>query len=138
MRMNWFQSNKATFKPMKKFFSNPKRQALQQHAMDTLGFGNMKEAVQLPEGEDLNEWLAVNVVDFYKQLSMLYATVTEFCTPETCPQMTAGPGYKYLWSDGRSKPKEVPACEYIRLLFEWVENQLDDETIFPSMEVNDG
>ncbi|KAH0787033.1 MOB kinase activator-like 1 [Histomonas meleagridis] len=132
--MNWFQSSsKATFKPMKKFFSNPKRQALQQHAMDTLGFGNMKEAVQLPEGEDLNEWLAVNVVDFYKQLSMLYATVTEFCTPETCPQMTAGPGYKYLWSDGRSKPRDVPACEYIKLLFEWVENQLDDEAIFPSM-----
>jgi hypothetical protein len=26
-------------------------------------------------GEDLNEWLAVNTVDFYNAISMLYATL---------------------------------------------------------------
>lgn len=26
----------------------------------TLGSGNLREAVKLPPGEDLNEWLAVN------------------------------------------------------------------------------
>ena len=26
-------------------------------------------AVMLPEGEDLNEWLAVNTVDFFNQVS---------------------------------------------------------------------
>lgn len=30
------------------------------HASQTLGSGNIKLAVQLPEGEDLNEWIAVN------------------------------------------------------------------------------
>ena len=30
------------------------------HASRTLGSGNIKVAVQLPEGEDLNEWIAVN------------------------------------------------------------------------------
>ena len=52
----------------------------------------------LPEGEDLNEWLAVHgetaqpkylvfsedvglfsAVDFFNHLNMLYGTVTEFC-----------------------------------------------------------
>ncbi|OHS97091.1 MOB kinase activator 1A [Tritrichomonas foetus] len=95
----------------------------------------MKEAVQLPEGEDLNEWLAVNVADFYNQLSMLYATITEFCTPQTCKSMTAGPSYKYLWQEGPKYPKpvELPACEYIGNLMDWVDAQLENEQIFPSM-----
>ena len=70
------------------------------------GSGNLRLAVQLPEGEDLNEWLAVHgaclryilcplsqrrltgwrrsraAVDFFNHLNMLYGTVTEFCTPQ--------------------------------------------------------
>lgn len=30
------------------------------HAAVTLGSGNLRLAVMLPEGEDLNEWVAVN------------------------------------------------------------------------------
>lgn len=37
-----------------------KQYALKKYADSTLGSGNLKQAVQLPEGEDLNEWLAVN------------------------------------------------------------------------------
>lgn len=33
---------------------------LQKHIDATLGSGNLREAVRLPPGEDLNEWLAVN------------------------------------------------------------------------------
>lgn len=36
---------------------------LMKHASRTLGSGNMKLAVQLPDGEDLNEWIAVNSKD---------------------------------------------------------------------------
>ena len=38
---------------------------LKRHIEATLGQGNIREAVRLPPGEDLNEWLAVNTVDFY-------------------------------------------------------------------------
>lgn len=88
----------------------------------TLGSGNLKEAVRLPPGEDINEWLAVNsmyiyfswtykyffsmyftnkklmamfyeivAVDFFNQVNLLYGTLAEFCTPTTCPTMSAGP-----------------------------------------------
>ena len=30
------------------------------HAEATLGSGDLRQAVMLPEGEDLNEWVAVN------------------------------------------------------------------------------
>lgn len=33
---------------------------LRQFAEATLGSGSLRKAVKLPEGEDLNEWLAVN------------------------------------------------------------------------------
>jgi MOB kinase activator 1 len=42
--------------------------------MDTLGPGNQRNAVQLPEGDDINEWRAVNMVDFHNELSMLSAS----------------------------------------------------------------
>lgn len=45
----------------------------------------------MPPGEDLNEWLAVNTVDFYNAISVLFGTLEEFCTCSTCPVMSAGP-----------------------------------------------
>jgi MOB kinase activator 1 len=39
---------------------------LRQFAEATLGSGSLRKAVKLPEGEDLNEWLAVNGKDILK------------------------------------------------------------------------
>lgn len=72
-------------------------QTLKQHIDITLGQGNIKEAVLLPPGEDLNEWLAVNTVDFYNAISVLYGTLQEFCTARSCPVMSAGPKVRPLY-----------------------------------------
>lgn len=87
--------------------------------------------VVLPPGEDLSEWLAMNTVDFYNAVNLLYNTLTEFCTPSTCPTMSAGPKYEYRWADGVKvkKPIECSAPEYIEYLMEWIESQLDDESV---------
>ncbi|KAL6974607.1 MOB kinase activator 1A [Sarracenia purpurea var. burkii] len=113
--------------------SNVDGAQLQKHIDATLGSGNLGEAVQLPPGEDLNEWLAVNTVDFFNQINILYGTLTEFCTGATCPTMTAGPKYEYRWADGVTikKPIEVSAPKYVEYLMDWIEAQLDDESIFP-------
>ena len=37
---------------------------LRQYAEATLGGGSLRKIVKLPEGEDENEWLAVNSKDF--------------------------------------------------------------------------
>lgn len=127
------------------------------HAAATLGSGNLRNAVQLPDGEDLNEWVAVNskksrtfiplpfllsyffflhfpAVDFFNQINMLYGTITEFCTEDTCCIMSAGPKYEYHWADGQTvkKPIKCSAPKYIDYLMTWVQDQLDDETLFPS------
>jgi MOB kinase activator 1 len=29
------------------------------------------------------------VVDFYNQINLLYGAITEFCSPQSCPEMKA-------------------------------------------------
>lgn len=133
--MSFFGLNKnKTFKPKKNIPEGTKQYQLKKYAEATLGSGNLRLAVTLPEGEDINEWLAVNTVDFFNQINMLYGTITEFCTPQECPVMSAGPKYEYHWCDGVQfkKPVKLSAPEYVDYLMTWVQNQLDDETIFPS------
>lgn len=87
------QKSQKSFKPQKKIEKGSKGYGLKQIAQMTLGSGNMSLAVELPSGEDLNEWLAVNTVEFYNEINLVYGTLTEFCTPENCPIMSAGPKY---------------------------------------------
>lgn len=132
--MNFFTNNKnKTFKPLKKHDEDSKRHKLSEFAKATLGSGNMRHAVMKPTGEDENEWLAVNTVDFFNEISLLYGTITEFCTVSSCAVMSAGPNYEYRWADGvRVKtPITVSAPEYTENLMTWVETQLNDENIFP-------
>jgi len=133
--MSFFGLKKSqTFKPKKNIEEGTKQYQLKQYAEATLGSGNLRLAVKLPEGEDLNEWLAVNTVDFFNQINMLYGTITEFCTSTACPVMSAGPKYEYHWADGTTIKKaiKVSAPEYVDYLMTWIQGQLDDESIFPS------
>ncbi|OOF99576.1 maintenance of ploidy protein mob1 [Aspergillus sclerotioniger CBS 115572] len=107
---------------------------LRQFAEATLGSGSLRKAVKLPEGEDLNEWLAVNVVDFYNQINLLYGAITEFCSPQSCPEMKATDEFEYLWQDSENfkRPTKMSAPEYIEHLMSWVQSSVDNEQIFPS------
>ncbi|EDL85221.1 rCG64196 [Rattus norvegicus] len=51
-----------TFKPKKNIPEGSHQYELLKHAEATLGSGNLRQAVMLPEGEDLNEWIAVNTI----------------------------------------------------------------------------
>ncbi|PKU78001.1 MOB kinase activator-like 1 [Dendrobium catenatum] len=125
--------NLKTFRPKKNAPSGNKGVQLRKYIDATLGTGNIKEAVRLPPGENLNEWLAVNTIDFFNQANFLYGSLTEFCTPTTCSTMSAGPTVEYRWADGVKiiKPIEVSAPKYMEYLMDWIEAQLDDESIFP-------
>lgn len=125
--------NQKTFRLKKNAPSGSKGAQLHKHIIATLGSGNLMEAVRLPPGEDLNEWMAVNTVDFFNQVNLLHGTLAEFCTPDSCPKMTAGPRYEYRWKDGVQikKPIDVCAPKYVEYLMDWIESLLDDESIFP-------
>ncbi|KAI9690712.1 MAG: Mitotic exit network component [Bogoriella megaspora] len=121
------------FKPQKASRGTSSWQ-LKQFAEATLGSGSLRKAVKLPEGEDKDEWLAVNVVDFYNQINLLYGSITEFCSPQTCPEMKATDEFEYLWQDNENykRPTKMPAPEYIEHLMSWIQSNVDNEQVFPS------
>jgi len=91
----------------------------------------LEAAAKIPKGENSNDWHAVNTLDFYNDLSLLMGILDgELCTAATCPCMSAGPNFKYLWADKGAKPKSVCASAYIEKMMVWVESQLDDPKIF--------
>ena len=57
-----------TFRPRRHHKAGTKRYELHKYAQATLGAGNLHDAVTLPDGEDANEWLAVNTVDFFNEM----------------------------------------------------------------------
>ena len=74
------------------------------------------------------------VVDFYNQINLLYGSITEFCSPKTCPEMKATDEFEYLWQDNAKykRPTKMPAPEYIEHLMAWVQANIDNEQMFPS------
>ena len=102
--------------------------------MPTLGTGDLKAAVKVPEGNSFEEWASAHVTEFFNQLNCLYSAIVDDCTTESCPEMTASPAYKYFWQDNDKykKPTMIPAKEYITNVLLMVEKYLDDEKVFPS------
>ena len=90
---------------------------------------DLKEAVRLPKGEDLNEWIASNTVDFFDEVSLLYSIISEYCTKQSCPSMSADS--KYQNNTEYKKPFECSASEHISLSMSWIEKQIRDQRIFP-------
>ncbi|KAJ5078052.1 mob kinase activator-like 1 [Anaeramoeba ignava] len=131
-----FSKNKKslTFRPKKRFRKGSKRHQLHQLAKETIHASNLREAVTLPDGESKEDWLAVNIVDFFNQILLIYGSIQQFCTKESCPVMSAGKKYEYLWMDNQKykKPTKLSAPEYITELLDWVQDLLNNEQIFPT------
>lgn len=120
--------------PAKKHAYGTRTWNLHRHIKNSMANGlDLTECIQLPDGYQLTEWVAVHVVDFFNEISLLFGTISEFCTAKTCPQMTAGPCYTYLWADGaqHAPPIALPAPEYVDRLLHWVQDQLDTPQVFP-------
>jgi hypothetical protein len=83
-------------------------------------------AIRLPESESVDDWIVLHCIDFLNLLNLLYGMVyVHACTPNTCPRMTAGPAYEFLWqrSDKRTMER-LPASKYIELVLSWAEEEL--------------
>jgi MOB kinase activator 1 len=76
--------------------------------------------------------LAEHVETFQEQVQRIFQPIEDKCTSKSCPEMTAGPKYSYLWADDKqTDPISLPAKEYIHTLLEWVLRLYKDEKIFP-------
>ncbi|XP_078417025.1 MOB kinase activator 3C-like [Cetorhinus maximus] len=124
-----------TFRPRKKFQPGTQRFELYKKAQASLKSGvDLKTVVQLPAGEGLNDWIAVNTVDFFNRINLIYGTICEYCTERSCPVMSGGLKYEYRWQDEHKykKPTKVTAPQYMNLLMDWIEALINNEDNFPT------
>jgi MOB kinase activator 1 len=129
-----FGGKSNSFRPTKKHVEGSNRQNLSSYAQKSLGLGDMKQAVALPSGEDRNEWMAANTVDFFNELSLIWGIVAEKGVGPRGPGEGFPPGFEYSWADGVKikKPIKCSGPEYVAYVVEWVEDQINDEALFPT------
>lgn len=70
--------------------------------------------------------------DFFNNLNQFYGVLTEFCTIQNNPTMSAGAGLDYTWIDQNRKQVKLPAPQYIDYVMTWVGGLLSDEATFPT------
>ncbi|XP_067846149.1 MOB kinase activator 3C-like [Heptranchias perlo] len=124
-----------TFRPRKRFEPGTQRFELYKKAQASLKSGvDLKTVVQLPAGENLNDWIAVNTVDFFNRINLIYGTICEYCTERSCPVMSGGLKYEYRWQDEHKykRPTKVTAPQYMNLLMDWIETLINNEENFPT------
>lgn len=111
-----------------------RQQQLHHYTRKTLGMGFIRQAVQLPAGVDLREWLALHCQDFFDSLALLVGVAA--AADEGAPRLEPGfgfpPGYEYLWMDPRTKrPIKCSGPDYIDHVLEWVSSVINDARVFP-------
>ncbi|CAO3626727.1 unnamed protein product [Mucor hiemalis] len=89
--------------------------------------GNFKTITELPHYIELDE-----CISNFNHLNMFDGSITDFCTPHTCPSMSAGSGIDYTWIDASSKKIKLSAPQYIDYMASSIQNMMSDETLFPT------
>jgi len=126
----WWNRNKTQREP-KQLKGN--RATLKATMVATLGKGDLRKVVKCPDGEEVNEWISVNTINFFNMCNSLFAMTQDFCTATSCPKMTAGTTEYLLWpcAENHHKTSHTPAPIYCERLLEWIEQQVNDTTLFP-------
>ncbi|KAH0570527.1 Mob1/phocein family protein [Spironucleus salmonicida] len=89
------------------------------------GKTNFEQLIQLPQGENPDEWIAFNIQQIYVQAQLFNNVLKNNCQ---CPSMHAGDAVEYFWVD-QSNQIQLSAQLYITNVLESVENALS--TKFP-------
>ncbi|KAI9286719.1 Mob1/phocein [Umbelopsis sp. AD052] len=105
--------------------------SMRKKAAQMLSTDNLRSISQLPEGESEQDWITVNLLEFFQHIMALYGTISSYCTPSLCPSMTAGPNYEFFWAQDGKKPIKVSAPHYTELLRSWVIRSLQDDHLVP-------
>lgn len=128
-------SNGGTFQPLR-HRSGTMRDRLHGYTKRTLGAGgSVTEAVTLPPGESCAGWVAVHAIDFYDQISTIWAVMAQDPFLETFSPGEGFPsGVEYRWSSSENSStatESVSAPVYVEKVLEWIVEQINDEAKFP-------
>jgi MOB kinase activator 1 len=90
--------------------------------------------VALPAGESCAAWVAVHAIDFYNDVSTIWAVMS---TDPYLSSFRPGEGFpsgvEYRWSDSDNNKEavSVSAPVYVDKVLGWIADQMNDERKFP-------
>ncbi|CAL1548268.1 unnamed protein product [Lymnaea stagnalis] len=99
---------------------------------DRISDADFFKLVALPNMLDLNEWLATHTISFFNHVNLIYGVVSEYCTADSCPIMTAPDNVQYFWYDDKGKKSKHTAPQYIDYVMTHIQKVINDETVFPT------
>ncbi|CAG9800405.1 unnamed protein product [Chironomus riparius] len=107
---------------------------LEESVLELLKFtpADLRSMVDLPTGVDYNEWLASYTIQIFEYVNLVYGTISEHCTTNGCPDMTAPQSKTYLWYDEKGKKNRCPAPQYIDYVMTYTQRTISDESYFPT------
>uniref|UniRef100_A0A8C5WF63 MOB kinase activator-like 2 n=1 Tax=Leptobrachium leishanense TaxID=445787 RepID=A0A8C5WF63_9ANUR len=92
--------------------------------------------VALPKGLNVEEWLASNASAFYNHVSLLYGSISEFCTISSCPSMKAW-ATQIQWTDEKGRKRKCSAPQYADYAASIIQKILTDEDLVPTKQCKD-
>ncbi|XP_040183524.1 MOB kinase activator 2-like isoform X5 [Rana temporaria] len=87
--------------------------------------------VALPKGLNVDEWLASNASAFYNHVSLMYGSISEFCTVSSCPTMKAW-AMQIQWTDEKGRKRKCSGPQYADYAASIIQKILTDEDLVPT------
>nr|CAB3263889.1 MOB kinase activator 2 [Phallusia mammillata] len=92
----------------------------------------LMKVVRMPCKMDLKEWVATQTISLFHNVNLLYGTVSEFCTAETCPVMQGPCQTQYTWVEERGKKLKCTAPQYIDYVMTFCQKCVSNQELFPT------
>ena len=83
---------------------------------------------------DYHEWLAFNTKMFFDQINILFGAISDCCTTQTCPTMSAPNNTQFHWLDEKGKKFKYSASQYIDTVLSYTAKTIGDEALFPTLQ----
>ncbi|KAI6201321.1 hypothetical protein M3Y96_00829300 [Aphelenchoides besseyi] len=92
----------------------------------------LDKLTELPYAVERNEWLATHTLALFEHVNALCGTISEHCTPVTCPSMSYPGCTKAYWFDERGRKYQYSAGRYIDCVMSFCEAARKNEAIYPT------
>ena len=100
--------------------------------MAIVDYTDLLKLIKLQSSINLPEWLAFNTKMYFDQINVLYGAIADYCTPQTCPTMSAPHNSQFFWLDEKGKKCKYSASQYIDTVLTYTAKTTSDEALFPT------
>jgi len=93
--------------------------------------------VTKPDHVDVREWIATHTISLFHNINLIYGTISEYCTAETCPLMQGPCQTYYTWVEERGKKLKCTAAQYIDYVMTFCQKSISNQKLFPTKYAHD-